>query len=221
VQVGDCFIHTHVFFWVSSEAYRQGRPNFIRIRRNASGDHRLSDMRGTLEFHAEARRLRNAFRRLTASPASARIGHAENPDIRNNVEHCRALLLRGIEEEPQRRVIEQLLRYMEKSIAEIAGIEASHRQHDGFETSPGLAERRLKIVARELLRGEGLRTVSYLRELADIANSAGDQPSAAAWQELADAAERIIHLVQGVRGDRSASVEAFDRRTSSRTKPSW
>jgi hypothetical protein len=72
------------------------------------------------------------------------------------------------------------------------------------------------IVARELLRGEGLRTVSYLGELADIANRAGDQSSAVTWQELADAAEPIVHLVQG-----SAGMEAFDKRTSFRTKPSW
>ena len=93
-------------------------------------------MRGALEFHAEARRLRDAFRRLTAAPSRATLGHAENPDIRNNVEHCRALLLRGIEEEPQRRVIEQLLRYMEKSVAESADIQASDRQDDDLRPRP-------------------------------------------------------------------------------------
>ena len=176
----------------------QTRPAkfYTNSEKRVWSEHRLSEMRGALEIHAEARRLRDAFRRLTAAPSRATLGNAENPDIRNNVEHCRALLLRGIEEEPQRRVIEQLLRYMEKSVAESADIQASDRQHDGFETSPAPAERRLKIVARELLRGEGLRTVSYLRELADIANSAGDQSSAVTWQELADGAERIVHLVQ-------------------------
>ena len=75
------------------------------------------------------------------------------------------------------------------------GKSASNRQHDALPASVTADEKRLKIVARELLRGHGLRTISYLHELAAIAKNAGDQSSAEAWQELADAAERIIQIL--------------------------
>ena len=112
--------------------------------------------------------------------------------IRSSIEHCRSLLAKGVPDEPQRRLIEELLRYME-SVAVSARTDSPH-QRDGFSTEVKASERRLQIVARELTRGQGLQTVSYLREVAEIASRVGDQRSAEAWQELADAAERIIQI---------------------------
>ena len=82
---------------------------------------------------------------------------------------------------------------MEESVAASARTASPH-QLDGFSTELKASERRLQIVARELTRGQGLETVSYLREVAEIASRVGDQRSAEAWQELADAAERIIQI---------------------------
>lgn len=113
--------------------------------------------------------------------------------IRGSIEHCRALLVKGVPDEPQRRLIEELLRYMEKSVAVSARTDPSH-EHDGLPTAVRANARRLQIVARELTRGQGLQIVSYMREVAEIASGVGDLHSAEAWHELADAAERIIQI---------------------------
>jgi len=149
-------------------------------------------VRGNLEFRTEARRLRHAFGRLTkASPNRA--SNSERLTIGRHIDHCRSMLARGIEDPPNRQLIETLLHYMETSSAE-AGTSAPQDQHGRTPTALKADEQRLKIVARELLRGEGVRTASYLREVAEIANRAGDQTSADAWKELAEAAERIIQI---------------------------
>jgi hypothetical protein len=149
-------------------------------------------LRANREFRTETRRLRHAFGRLTRQPLH-RSTNSENPAIGRNIEHCRSMLARGIDDRPNRHLIEMLLRYMETSVVE-AGTSTSQDQHDRTPTALKADEQRLKIVARALLRGEGLRTASYLRELAEIANGAGDRTSADAWKELAEAAERIIQI---------------------------
>jgi hypothetical protein len=108
--------------------------------------------------------------------------------IRCNVECCRALLVKRVPDEPQRQLVEILLRYMERSTtdsaAPISRNSMSYRRRmkvsDGLMSSLGNSS------------GVGRADRLYLRELADIAN--GDQPSADGWHELADAAERIIHI---------------------------
>jgi hypothetical protein len=146
-----------------------------------------------VEFRTEARRMRSAVRRLTSPTPYDAAGNSENTSIQSSIEHCRALLVKGVPDEPQRRLIEELLRYMEKSVAVSARTDSPH-QHDGLPTAVKASARRLQIVARELTRGQGLQTVSYLREVAEIASGVGDQRSAEAWHELADAAERIIQI---------------------------
>jgi len=150
-------------------------------------------MKRAVEFRAETRRLRHAFGRLT-EPSLNRATNFEKPAIARNIDHCRSMLARGINDEPNRRLIETLLRYMESSVAEATG--SSGRDNAG-PTALQSNERRLKIVAREILNGQGLTTVSYLRELANIARNTEDEASAEAWHELAEAAERIIHLLSG------------------------
>jgi hypothetical protein len=114
------------------------------------------------------------------------------PAVQRNIDHCRSMLAKGIHDGANRQLVETLLRYMETSVA---GAGRSASNHNALAASVTADEKRLKIVARELLRGHGLRTISYLRELAVIANNAGDPTSAEAWQELADAAERIIQIL--------------------------
>jgi hypothetical protein len=150
-------------------------------------------MKRVVEFRTEARRLRHAFGRLT-EPSLNRAMSSATPAVQRNIDHCRSMLAKGIDDRANRQLVETLLRYMETSVAG-AGRSASNYQHDALQASDTADEKRLKIVARELLRGQGLRTISYLRELADIADKAGDQSSAEAWQELADAAERIIQIL--------------------------
>ena len=150
-------------------------------------------MTRAVEFRTEARRLRHAFGRLT-DPSLNRAMSSATPAVQRNIDHCRSMLAKGIDDGANRQLVETLLRYMETSVAG-AGRSASNHEHDALQASVTADEKRLKIVARELLRGQGLRTISYLRELADIANNAGDQSSAEAWQELADAAERIIQIL--------------------------
>jgi hypothetical protein len=148
------------------------------------------------EFRTESRRLRHAFGQLT-EPSLNPARSFEKPAIEKSVEHCRALLARGIDDEPNRRLMETLLRYMEGAIADDSGSSVPPSFHNPGPTARQSDEKRLRIVARELLKGQGLRTISYLRELADIANGAGDPTSAAAWHELAGAAERIMYLLSG------------------------
>jgi hypothetical protein len=143
-------------------------------------------------FRAAALRLRRAFRQLTNSPRQETRAPSESP-IRDNVEHCRALLLvDGICDEPQRQLIEALLRHMET--ATVGSATDSAQLQDGLLPPEWANDKRLYIVARELIRGRGLQTVSYLRELADMAIAVGDQRSAQACSELAYAADRIFQI---------------------------
>jgi hypothetical protein len=171
------------------------------------------------ETRTEARRLRHAFSLLTQRSLNL-ARNSEQPTIARNIDHCRALLARGIDGEPNRRLIETLLRYMEGTIAEDSGSSVPPSFHNPGPTARQSDEKRLKIVARELLKGQGLRTISYLRELADIAHGAGDPSSAAAWHELADAAERITYLLSrgANRGRKTgeARVEPRDEQKSCR-----
>jgi hypothetical protein len=145
------------------------------------------------ETRPEARRLRQAFSLLTQRSLNLP-RNAEQSTIARNIDHCRALLARRIDDEPNRRLLETLLRYMEDVVTEVTG-GTPHSVHNPAPTVPQSDEKRLRILARELLKGQGLRTVSYLRELAHIAAGAGDPTSAEAWRELADAAEGIIYLL--------------------------
>src|SRR5262249_58970078 len=72
--------------------------------------------------------------------------------------------------------------------------EDSHYQRDRFSLPLRAHERRLRIVAGELIRGRGLQTVSYLREIVDVAITVGDERSAQAWRELAGAVDRILPI---------------------------
>jgi len=149
-------------------------------------------MKRAVEFRAETRRLRHAFARLTeASPKPPT--NFSKPAIARNIDHCRSMLARGIDDEPNRRLIETLLRYMESSVAE-GTVSSVPLPDNAAPRALQSDERRFKIVAREILNGQGLTTVSYLRELANIAKNTEDEASAEAWHELAEAAERIIHL---------------------------
>ena len=174
-----------------------GAPKTLRTSKNEfymnSDSRGLHGMKRAVEFRTEARRLRHAFGRLT-EPSLNRAMSSASPAVQRNIDHCRSMLAKGIDDGANRQLVETLLRYMETSIAG-AGRSASNHEHDALQASVTADEKRLKIVARELLRGQGLRTISYLRELADIAKNAGDQSSAEAWQELADAAERIIQIL--------------------------
>jgi hypothetical protein len=147
----------------------------------------------SVEFRAEARRLRSLLRRLIHPMPDGAAGNTEKSCTRSSVEHCRALLAKGVPDEPQRHLIEELLRHMEKTLAAAPRTDP-RRRHNGVPTAVKASERRLQIVARQLTRGQGLQTVSYLREVAEIARGVGDQRSAEAWYELADAAERIIQI---------------------------
>jgi len=149
-------------------------------------------MKRAVEFRAETRRLRHAFSRLT-EPSSNRSTNFKKPAIARNIDHCRSMLARGIDDEPNRRLIETLLRYMESAIADRSSVPQS--QDNAAPRALQSDERRLRIVAREILKGQGLTTVSYLRELADIAKNTEDEASAEAWHELAEAAEQIIYLL--------------------------
>ena len=151
-------------------------------------------MKRAAEFRTEARRIKHAEGRLT-EPSLNRATNSGQLDVGRNIDHCRSMLTKGIDAEANRQLLETLLRYMERSVAEAADDPNRHHQHHRLRSSLKVDERRLKIVARELLRGQGLPTVSYLRELADIANGAGDHSAAEAWQELANAAERIVHIL--------------------------
>jgi len=146
-----------------------------------------------IEFRTEARRLRTAVRHLTSASRHDADSNYEDTSIRHNIEHCRAMLVKGIPDEPQRQLIAALLQYMESSSV-VPACTDSHCRHDGFSRPAQAHERRLHIVARELIRGRGLQTVSYLREIAEIATDVGDQRSAEAWNELADAADRILEI---------------------------
>jgi hypothetical protein len=126
-------------------------------------------MKRAVEFRTEARRLRHAFGRLTEPSLMV----SATPAVQRNIDHCRSMLAKGIDDGANRQLVETLLRYMETSVAG-AGRSASNHEHDALQASVTADEKRLKIVARELLRGQGLRTISYLRELADIAKNAGD-----------------------------------------------
>jgi hypothetical protein len=147
-------------------------------------------MKRAVEFRAETRRLRRAFSRLT-EPSPNRPSSFEKPAIARNIDHYRLMLARGIHDEANRQLIETLLRYMESAIADRSSVPQS--QDNAASRALQSDERRLKIVAREILKGQGLTTVSYLRELADIAKNTEDEASAEAWHELAEAAERIIY----------------------------
>ena len=151
-------------------------------------------MKRAVEFRAETRRLRHAFARLT-EPSPNRRTNFNKPALARNIDHCRSMLARGIDDEPNRRLIETLLRYMESSVADGTGSSVPPSQDNAAPRALQSDERRLKIVAREILKGQGLTTVSYLRELANIAKNTEDDASAEAWQELAEAAERIIYLL--------------------------
>jgi hypothetical protein len=153
----------------------------------------VQGIKRAVELRSEARRLRSAMRRLAGPTRHDGTANAENPGIRSSVEHCRALLAKGVPYEPRRHLIEELLRYMEKSVVASARTDSPH-QLAGVSTEVKASERRLQIVARELTRGQGLQTVSYLREVAEIASGVGDLHSAEVWHELADAAERIIQI---------------------------
>jgi len=172
-----------------------GAPKTLRTSKNEfymnSEQGAVHRMKRAAEFRTEARRLRHAFGRLT-EPSLNRAMSSASPAIQRNIDHCRSMLAKGIDDGANRQLVETLLRYMETSFAG-AGRSASDHQHDALQAWVTADEKRLKIVARAL-RGHGLRTISYLRELADIAKNAGDQSSADAWQELADAAERIIRI---------------------------
>jgi hypothetical protein len=146
-----------------------------------------------VEFRTEVRRLRSAVRTLTGTSRRAAAQNSKDPDLRSNITHCRAVLVKGIHDEPQRRLIEALLQYMEgQSIASVCA--AAHHQSDRFPGPLWVHERRLRIVAGELIRGRGLQTVSYLREIAHVAITVGDEGSAQAWRELADAVDRILQI---------------------------
>ena len=80
------------------------------------------------------------------------------------------------------------------SVADATGSSVPQSQDNAALRGLQSDERRLKIVAREILKGQGLTTVSYLRELANLARNTEDEASAEAWHELAEAAERIIYL---------------------------
>ncbi|MBV9483986.1 MAG: hypothetical protein JO249_25035 [Acidobacteria bacterium] len=144
------------------------------------------------EIRTEARRLRGALRKLTTSQRPEAPPASEN-SIRNNIEHCRALLVKGIPE-PQRQLIEALVRHMERNASDSA---SDSQQQDGRPPQAQSVERRVYIVARELIRGQGLQTVAHQREVARIASCGGDETSAVAWHELADVADRIIQLADG------------------------
>ena len=177
-------------------------------------------MKRAVEFRTEARRLRHAFGRLT-EPSLNRAMSSATPAVQRNINHCRSMLAKGIDDRANRQLVETLLRYMETSVAG-AGRSASNHEHDALQASVTADEKRLKIVARELLRGQGLRTISYLRELADIANNAGDQSSAEAWQETPMRRNGLSRFCPGrVRRDRNASVEALRKRASYSRAQSW
>ena len=150
-------------------------------------------MKRAVEVRAETRRLRHAFARLT-EPSPNRRTNFKKPALARNIDHCRSMLARGIDDEPNRRLIETLLRYMESSVADGTGSSVPPSRDNASPRALQSDERRLKIVAREILKGQGLMTVSYLRELANIARNTEDEASAEAWHELAEAAERIIYL---------------------------
>jgi hypothetical protein len=107
---------------------------------------RLRKMRAA-ESRTEARRLRGAFRQLTNSLRQD-VGAPSENRIRNNIEHCRALLVKGIVDETQRQLIEDLLRYMERTAA---GSATDSGQLDGGLWPTRADERRLYIIARELI----------------------------------------------------------------------
>jgi len=102
------------------------------------------------------------------------------------------LLVEGVCDELQRQLAESLLRHME--IAAAASTVDSVHIKDGLLPLESPDDKRLHIVARELIHGRGLQTVSYLREIADMAITVGDQRSAQAWSELADATDRIYQI---------------------------
>jgi hypothetical protein len=109
----------------------------------------VQGIKRAVELRSEARRLRSAMRRLTGPTRHDGTANAENPGIRSSVEHCRALLAKGVPYEPQRHLIEELLRYMEKSVVASARTDSAH-QLAGVSTEVKASERRLQIVAREL-----------------------------------------------------------------------
>ena len=50
----------------------------------------------------------------------------------------------------------------------------------------------LEDVAREYVVIHGVEAAPRLRELAEIADAAGDQLSAEAWRDIADAVQRLL-----------------------------
>lgn len=104
-------------------------------------------MKRAVEFRAETRRLRHAFSRLT-EPSSNRSTNFKKPAIARNIDHCRSMLARGIDDEPNRRLIETLLRYMESSIADGTGSSVPPSQDNA---SPRARSSRTKDASRSWL----------------------------------------------------------------------
>src|SRR5947208_3579119 len=105
-------------------------------------------MTRAVEFRTEARRLRHALGRLT-EPSLNRAMSSASPAIQRNIDHCRSMLAKGIDDRANRQLVETLLRYMETSVAG-AGRSPSNHEHDALQASVTADEKRLKIVAREL-----------------------------------------------------------------------
>src|SRR5437763_7875110 len=90
-------------------------------------------MKRAVEFRTEARRLRHAFGRLT-EPSLNRAMSSASPAVQRNIDHCRSMRAKGIDDGANRQLVETLLRYMETSVAG-AGRSASNHEHDALQAS--------------------------------------------------------------------------------------
>src|SRR5205823_9176209 len=85
-------------------------------------------MKRAAEFRTEARRIKHAEGRLT-EPSLNRATNSGQLDVGRNIDHCRSMLTKGIDAEANRQLLETLLRYMERSVAEAADDPNRHHQH--------------------------------------------------------------------------------------------
>jgi len=138
-------------------------------------------MKGTIHSRPEARRLTDTARTLAQASLKAPEPHG-------------TLLVRRIDE-PQRRVIENVIRGMEQRLADITARAPSQDQHTIPDRSSQADRELVEVVASELIRGHGVRTISFLREFAEIADEGGDWFSAEAWRDIADAADRLTQIL--------------------------